>query len=226
MSVRAIAPIIVLVLCACAPRTAPLPAAVHLLHEHVGLLDSGQVNVVVEIPSGTNDKWQVNKSDGALEWEQRDGRPRVVQYLSYPGNYGMIPQTLLPAALGGDNDPLDVLLLGPARTRGAVVPARVIGALRLLDGGERDDKLIAVGTEGPLSDVRSLADLDARYRGVREIVALWFANYKGPNVVTLDGFVPADSAMAIVREASRQYRNRLPTDWSSRTHTGAGTVRR
>ena len=51
---------------------------------------------MVEIPAGSNDKWEVDKTSGALYWEQEDGKPRVVQYLAYPGNYGMIPRTSLP----------------------------------------------------------------------------------------------------------------------------------
>ena len=38
------------------------------------------------------------------KWEFRDGKPRVVAYLGYPGNYGMIPRTLLPKEHGGDGD--------------------------------------------------------------------------------------------------------------------------
>ena len=46
-------------------------------------------------------------------------KPREVKYLGYPGNYGMIPRTLLPKELGGDGDPLDVIVLGPAVERGS-----------------------------------------------------------------------------------------------------------
>lgn len=160
---------------------------------------------VVEIPAGTNDKWEVDKETGGLHWEEKDGRPRVVQYLAYPGNYGMIPSTTLPYAIGGDSDPLDVLLLGPAIERGSIVLARPIGMLRLLDGGERDDKVIAVGESGPLSDVRDLATLDAHYCGARTIIETWFTNYKGPGGMTSNGFGDAEEALAVIREASRYF---------------------
>jgi len=68
---------------------------------------AGMINAVIEIPSGTVAKWEVEKSNGSLEWEVVNGKNRVVDYLGYPGNYGMIPQTLLPKELGGDGDPLD-----------------------------------------------------------------------------------------------------------------------
>jgi inorganic pyrophosphatase len=180
-----------------------------LLNDYAAMADSVFVNVVVEIPAGTNEKWQVDKDNGALEWEQENGVPRVVQYLAYPGNYGIIPQTLLPKELGGDGDPLDVMLLGPSHPRGAVVPARVIGVLRLIDRGERDDKVLAVGTNGPLSDAHTLEALDTQYPGVRAILETWFTHYKGVGVSTSNGFASTDSAMMVVREASR-YFQRLP----------------
>lgn len=212
--------------------TAPTPSlpspSIHLLHDHAAIVpdtlapdtrassaaasdsvlrttDAPLVHVVVEIPAGTNEKWQVEKTSGALEWERENGVPRVVQYLGYPGNYGIVPRTLLPTELGGDGDPLDVLLLGPAQPRGSVVPARAIAMLRLVDRGERDDKIVAVPTAGPLSDARDLTTLEARYPGVRQIVETWFANYKGPGVAVSNGWVDADSAMLVVREASRYY---------------------
>ena len=104
----------------------------------------GTINVVIEIPAGTAAKWEVDKKDGSLKWEFKEGKPRIVKYLGYPGNYGMVPQTLLSKELGGDGDPLDVLVLGKMVPRGSVVDAKLIGILKFLDGGEQDDKLLAV----------------------------------------------------------------------------------
>ena len=163
------------------------------------------VPVLVEIPAGTNAKWELDKSSGSLIWEQRNGKPRVVQYLGYPGNYGMIPRTLLPKEQGGDGDPLDVLLLGPALERGAVVSARPIGVLRLLDGGESDDKILAVPFAGPLSDVSSIDELDRRYPGVTSIVSTWFANYKGPDRLQVLGVESSGAARRAIENASRAY---------------------
>ena len=64
----------------------------------------GTINVVVEIPTGTIAKWEVTKPEGKLEWEFKEGKPRIVKYLGYPGNYGMIPRSILPKELGGDGD--------------------------------------------------------------------------------------------------------------------------
>ena len=57
-------------------------------------------------------------------WEFKDGKPRIVKYLGYPGNYGMVPKTLLPENLGGDGDPLDVIVLGPQVERGSVIKCK------------------------------------------------------------------------------------------------------
>jgi inorganic pyrophosphatase len=194
---------LVLAISACASPRERDPS---YLDGYAAFTDRGLVHVVVEIPAGTNDKWEVEQSSGALRWEHENGRPRVVQYLAYPVNYGMIPRTSLPREIGGDGDPLDVLLLGPQIDRGAVVQARPIGVLRLVDDGERDDKILTVPTAGPLSDAVDLESLDARYPGARQILEVWFTSYKGPpGRLVSEGFGDATDAMSIIREASRYY---------------------
>lgn len=163
------------------------------------------VNVVVEIPSGTTAKWEVSKPEGQLKWEFKKGKPRVVNYLGYPGNYGMIPRTLLPKELGGDGDPLDVIVLGPAVARGSVVSAKVIGVLRLLDRGEQDDKLIAVMAGTPMYSVSSMAELDQSYVGVSTIIERWFSNYKGPGKMEAKGFAESKEAMEILEAAIKAF---------------------
>lgn len=171
--------------------------------------EDGSINVVVEIPAGTNAKWEVG-DDGKLEWEVKDGRPRVVQYLGYPGNYGMVPGTLQSATTGGDGDPLDVLVLGPARARGEVVPVRLVGLLRLTDDGERDDKLIAVQPGGPLGDVESLGQLNDRYPGVTSIVETWFTHYKGPGRIESGGYADRAEALRILDRAVEAFVRERP----------------
>ncbi len=164
------------------------------------------VNVVVEIPAGSNAKWEVDKSDGSIRWEVRDGKPRVVHYLGYPANYGMVPSTLLPKEQGGDGDPLDVLLLGPAAVRGAVVKARLIGVLKLLDHGEQDDKLIAVADGSPFADLTSLAGLERSFGGVTKILELWMTNYKGPGKMTSEGYADASEANRVLDASIKAFR--------------------
>ncbi len=73
-----------------------------------------------------------------------------VSPLPSPFNYGCVP-----GVLGGDGDPLDVVLLGPRRPRGATVRAEVHGTVRFLDAGAVDDKLICA-EQAPSSAERLL----------------------------------------------------------------------
>lgn len=157
------------------------------------------VNAAIEIPAGTNAKWETDKSTGELVWEQQNGKPRVVQYLPYPANYGMIPNTLLPKEKGGDGDPLDILVLGPAVERGSILKVHVIGVLRLRDTGEQDDKLIGVAPDGPFASLNSMMELETQFPMVAQIIALWFTSYKGPGKIQALGFGEKAEAMGILR---------------------------
>lgn len=170
--------------------------------------EDGTVNAIVEIPTGTSAKWEVSKEDPkAVYWEYKNGQPRVVNYLGYPGNYGAIPGTALPKELGGDGDPLDVIVLGQAVPRGEVVKVRVIGVLKMLDDGEQDDKLIAVlAKDSPFAHIGSMAQLDEEYAGVSRIVDLWFANYKGPDGgMESQGFEDTESARKVLNAAAAHF---------------------
>lgn len=169
----------------------------------------GTIRAIVEIPTGTSAKWEVSKDNPkAVYWEYKNEKPRIVNYLGYPGNYGAIPGTALPKELGGDGDPLDVIVLGQALPRGEVVNVRLIGVLKMLDGGEQDDKLIAVLTEdSPFANIQNMAQLDSEFPGVSQIVGLWFANYKGPDGgMEAQGFEEATVAREVFDAAAAQYK--------------------
>lgn len=168
----------------------------------------GSVRAIVEIPTGTSAKWEVSKDDPkAVYWEYKDGEPRVVNYLGYPGNYGAIPGTALPKELGGDGDPLDVIVLGQAVPRGEIVDVNVIGVLKMLDDGEQDDKLIAVLTQdSPFAHIESMTQLDNEFPAVSQIIDLWFANYKGPDGGMEGlGFEDAESARSVLEAAAENF---------------------
>ena len=166
----------------------------------------GTINVVIEIPTGTTAKWEVDKKDGSLKWEFKNGRPRIVKYLGYPGNYGMIPQTLLSEESGGDGDPLDVLVLGEYAPRGSVVKAKLIGVLKFLDGGEKDDKLLAVLAGTPFFEINSVRELDKKFDGASKIIEIWFANYKGPGKVESKGMNSVEEAKRVLNMAIKAYK--------------------
>lgn len=162
------------------------------------LAADGDLNVVVEIPTGTIAKWEVTQPDGAIRWEFKNDKPRIVKYLGYPGNYCTVPRTLLPKEFGGDGDPLDILVLGPAVPRGTVVKAKLIGVLKLWDGGEQDDKLVAVMADSPLYEAKSIKELDEKFPGVTTIIKTWFVNYKGPGEIESRGYGELTEAKAIL----------------------------
>ena len=168
--------------------------------------NDGLVNVVVEIPAGCNQKWEVDKETGYLEWE-RVGYDslRVVKYLPYPANYGMIPRTWLPVNKGGDDDPLDIFLLGQTVERGSVVPAKIIGVIKMLDKGLQDDKLIAVPVNGIFSEISTLGQIYIAYPGVIEIIKIWLSSYKGEGFVEIQGVQDEIEATVILKNASEAY---------------------
>jgi inorganic pyrophosphatase len=139
----------------------------------------GTVNAVIEIPAGTTAKYETNTKTGMIELEQKNGAPRYVQYLGYPVNYGLIPRTVLLKSKGGDGDPLDALVLGSAAPVGSVVKTRPLGVLTLVDGGEKDDKVVLAAENSPFAVCRDIDDLNARFPGVTTILQTWFTSYKG-----------------------------------------------
>jgi len=164
------------------------------------------VNIIVEIPAGTDQKWEVNKDTGVIEWERvNEDSLRVVKYLPYPANYGFIPQTYMPTSAGGDGDPLDIFLLGAAVDRGDVVPGRVIGLIKMLDKGEQDDKLIAVSENSHFGSVHSLNDLKYKYPGILEILTEWLVNYKGNNQIEIQSIEDEQSVLKILKLAKKSY---------------------
>lgn len=168
--------------------------------------EDGFVNALIEIPAGTIDKWELNKSNGKLEWESMNGKPRKINYIGYPGNYGMIPSTLLSKDSGGDGDPLDILVLGPSTPRERIVTCKIIGVLYLSDRGARDDKLIAISSDSPMIDVNNMNELEDSYEGVLEIIKLWFENYKGPGLIKSRGYGNKTEAIDILNDAIEQYK--------------------
>lgn len=177
----------------------------NLLSDVSPTYDDGDVNAIIEIPAGTLEKWELNKSNGKMELEMIDGKPRIINYLGYPGNYGMIPQTLLSVEKGGDGDPLDVIVLGPSVERGSIVKCKIIGVLYLVDRSEQDDKLIAVSADSPLYHLNNIEQMKVEYPGVHEIIELWFTNYKGPGLMESKGYGNKEQATEILNSAIAEY---------------------
>ena len=97
-----------------------------------------EVNVVIEIPKGSNIKYELDKDSGMIFVDRF-----LHTAMYYPFNYGFIPHTLTK-----DGDPIDVMVLSErAVGPGVVLPARVIGVLEMEDEAGEDPKIIAVPLE-------------------------------------------------------------------------------
>jgi inorganic pyrophosphatase len=102
-----------------------------------------EINVVIEIPEGSRNKYEYDKELDIFRLDRA-----LHSAIHYPGDYGFAPQTL---AL--DGDPLDVLVLVIEPTfAGCLVAARPIGLLQMIDDGKEDDKVLAVPVGEPAFD--------------------------------------------------------------------------
>ena len=138
----------------------------NLLHDiAAGSKDS--MNVIVEINKGSKNKYEIDKETGIIALD------RVLHSAQdYPFDYGFVPQTLWD-----DGDALDVVLLTTyPLLPGILVRARPVAIMHMTDGGEADEKVIAVPVDDPrFADIQDLADLN---KHTLKEIAHFFATYK------------------------------------------------
>jgi len=156
------------------------------LYKTKSFSSNGNVNAIVEIPAGTNLKYEYDSGDKRFKPNQVNGEDRIVNYLPYPVNYGFIPSTIMDKNKGGDGDPLDVLVICPALETGTVVEVIPLALMKLFDAGEQDHKIVAIPACKDMQTVKaaSYKELDSLYFGLKSIIELWFLNYKGKNITT------------------------------------------
>ncbi len=154
------------------------------------ITEKGTLNMVVEIPAGTNHKYEYDYKQKGFKVEIEGNKQRVVDFLPYPGNYGFIPSTLMEEEKGGDGDALDVLLISESMKTGKVAEIIPIATLLLEDNGEIDTKIIAVPLDTALSviDARSYQVFLIEYDAAKRIIEEWFTHYKGGRQVKLIGW--------------------------------------
>lgn len=129
------------------------------------------VNIVVEIQrGGGRNKYEVDKATGQLTLDRVNGTTAA-----YPTDYGYIPGTICE-----DGDPLDALLLiDEPVVHGAVVPARPIGVLFMVDEGEADEKLVCVPANDISKDhLRDLTDMSDKGENFKKVVEQFYRHYK------------------------------------------------
>lgn len=159
--------------------------------------EEGDLQAVIEIPAGTNQKIEYDKRKGKFDTEIIDGKKRVIQFLPYPGNYGFIPGTLMDKEKGGDGDALDVLVLGTQMPTGSIAKIRPIGTLLLMDNGEIDTKIIAIPLDEKeqIIKARYFQDFIIEYDAAKRIIEEWFTHYKGMNKTKLIRWEDEDYAL-------------------------------
>ncbi len=128
------------------------------------------VNVIIEVPMGSDPiKYELDKDSGAIFVDRF-----VHTAMTYPCNYGFIPNTL-----ADDGDPADVLVVGnQSLMPGCVVAARPVGVLKMEDDGGMDYKIVAVPASRlhPYFDnVQELSDLPEI---LMEQIKHFFEHYK------------------------------------------------
>src|SRR3954471_12380212 len=111
----------------------------HPWHEvSIGTNPPQFVNALIEIPRGSKAKYEIDKESGLIKLDRV-----IYAAMFYPLNYGFIPQTM-----GEDKDPLDIVVLTQVSVVPlCIIPAQVIGVMRMIDRGEADDKIIAVAEQ-------------------------------------------------------------------------------
>jgi inorganic pyrophosphatase len=149
----------------------------------------GLINVLIEIPAGSKNKYEYDKDLQAFALDR-------VLYASvqYPYDYGFVPNTL-----ADDGDPLDGMVLMDQPTfPGCIIAARPIGMLEMVDGGDRDEKILCVPDKDPrYAQVKSLQDI-APHR--LEEIAEFFRTYKNleKKKTEILGWKDVDQVMPLV----------------------------
>jgi inorganic pyrophosphatase len=179
----------------------PSKYMLNLLHVLPSFVEGKEdvINTVVEINSGTLNKYEIITESGQLKLDR-------VGYssLSYPFAYGAIPQTW-----DEDNDPLDVVIANVTEpiVPGSLAELRVIGVMKFEDGGEVDDKVIAVLSDDRRSDhIQTLADLGEQFE--KETTHFWeyYKHLKKPGTSICKGFFDKAEAIKVIKECEERYK--------------------
>ncbi|MEM8638394.1 MAG: inorganic diphosphatase [Cyanobacteria bacterium P01_G01_bin.54] len=151
----------------------------------------GIVNVLIEIPAGSKNKYEFDKDLNAFALDRV-----LYSSVQYPYDYGFIPNTL-----ADDGDPLDgMVLIDQPTFPGCVIAARPIGMLEMIDGGDRDEKLLCVPDKDPrYAQVKSLENVSSHRL---DEIAEFFRSYKNlENKVTeILGWKNLDAVMTLLEE--------------------------
>ncbi|MFN5195109.1 MAG: inorganic diphosphatase [Cyanobacteriota bacterium] len=180
---------------------APGRTMANLLHVLPAFADEAELrlNAIIELNSMTINKYELITETGHLKLDR-------VGYssLSYPFAYGCIPRTW-----DEDGDPLDIEIVNVTEPLipGSLVEARIIGIMTFDDGGEVDDKVIAVIADDKRQDhITSYEQLGEHW--LKETRYYWehYKDLKKPGTCRVNGFLGPDEAVRIIKECEERYR--------------------
>lgn len=172
------------------------------------------VHAFIEITPFDYVKYEVDKKSGFL----RVDRPQRTSSLP-PTLYGFVPKTycgdrvrdLMPGAVSGDHDPLDITVISNRRiSHGEIIlDARVVGGIPMIDGDEADDKIIAVlDNDDIYSDVESVTDLPTT---LVERLRHYFMTYKTlpdePEKVKVGPVYGPEHAFKVIEASAADYQD-------------------
>ena len=159
-----------------------------------------EMNVIIEIPKGSKNKYEVDKETGLIALD----RPMHTAQ-DYPVEYGFVPQTLWD-----DGDALDVLVLATYPIMpGILVRVRPVAIMNMIDGGENDEKVIGVPVSDPRWDhVKDLEDIN---KHTLKEIEHFFGTYKNlqNKKVEIKGFSGRKEAVSAFNKAKELYRTHL-----------------
>ena len=162
----------------------------------------GEINVIIEIPRGSNNKYEIDKETGMIALDRAN-----YSSAAYPVDYGFAPKTLWD-----DGDALDVIVLTTYPLHpGILVRVRPVAIMEMIDGGDSDDKVIGV----PVDDKRweSVNDLGDLNKHTLKEIQHFFETYKKlkgkGDTVEVKGFKGAAEAKAAVERAITLYKEKF-----------------
>lgn len=161
---------------------------------------SEKMNVIVEIGKGSKNKYEIDKETGLIAL---DRAAHTAQ--DFPFDYGFVPQTLWD-----DDDALDVVVLTTFPLMpGILVRVRPVGMMEMVDGGESDNKIIAVPVADPRWD--EVQDLEHVNKHTLKEIEHFFSTYKKlqNKVVEVKGFEGAQAAKAAFDRSIELYKKKF-----------------
>lgn len=146
---------------------------------------------IIEVPKGSQNKYEFDKEQGIIKLDRVLFSP-----MFYPADYGFFPETL-----GGDGDPLDVLVLvSNPLFPGVAVDVRPIGVLVMSDDKGQDEKILAVAKDDPrLKHINDLTDVSQH---MKDEISFFFESYKimEKKVTKIEGWQDAAAAKKLIVE--------------------------